>query len=82
MKANHKKIARIGLIDYSLQSALVTATRQLLLIALAVFFNNIRYRLYLTTIIAIKPINYLLYPVQVVAKGDLSQQVKVSSRRN
>lgn len=74
-----QKIARIGLIDYSLQSALVTATRQLLLIALAVFLITSAIVYILTTIIAIKPINYLLYSVQAVAKGDLSQQVKVSS---
>ena len=73
-------IARVGVIDHSVQSALSTATQQLISIA-AVIFIVVSFLVYLiTTYTTIKPINSLLSSVQAVAQGDLSRKVQVKSK--
>ncbi|NMB41745.1 MAG: HAMP domain-containing protein [Firmicutes bacterium] len=74
------KVARVGVVDYSLQDALATATRRLLLIFAATFVIVSTIVFFITTFTTIRPLNSLLKSVQAVAGGDLSQKVKVSSK--
>lgn len=73
-------IIRVGLLDYSIQSAMAATTRQLLLVATATFIGASILAYLLATQTTIKPLNSLLESVWAVTKGNLSEQVEVSSR--
>ena len=72
-----EKRVRLGIVDYSVQTALAATTRQLLLIALFSFLVAGSGVFLISNRIFIKPINNLLNSVKAVSEGDLSQQVKV-----
>jgi len=73
-------VVRLGIIDYSIQSAMAAATRQLLLVAAATFAVISTLVYFLATQTTIKPLNSLLKSVQAVSRGNLSQHVKVKSK--
>jgi len=72
-------MVRVGLVDYSLQKALTTATHRLLFISIIIFITMSIIVNFITTQVIIKPLNSLLNLVQNVAKGDLSQRAMFKS---
>ncbi|GEM_PF-2279699 len=72
-------MVRLGVIDYSVQSAISDTTWQILLISLLTFLVTGTGVYFISTVTFIKPINSLLNSVKAVSEGDLSQQVKVNT---
>ncbi len=73
------EIVRIGVLDHSLQRALLASTRQMVVSSTITFIVAGFFVYLLTTITTIKPINALLNKVQAVSQGDLSAQVSVNT---
>ncbi len=69
----------VGFVDYSIQAAVFSATRQLITVAGTTFLAAGVLVYLFTTYTAIRPIESLLESVREVTRGNLSQRVSVNS---
>ena len=74
-----EKIVRLGVVDYSVQSALATTTRQILLISTIILLAAGTLVYFISSVTFIKPVNALLESVQAVSRGELERQVEINT---